>query len=123
MTAKEINVAKEYFEHRFRTLDAETQRKEKLMCGIAYRVLRLQQEAGNNAPLTLDELRDIAESGEYGAHIWVKDLVVGDVVAAVTNGFRGQVVAVWAIDEYYWEQDYGKTWLAYRYKPENKTLM
>lgn len=69
MTAKEINLAKEYFEHRFRTLDAETQRKEKLMCGIAYRVLRLQQEAGNNAPLTLDELRDIAKSEESGAHI------------------------------------------------------
>ena len=55
MTTEEA--AKEYFEHRFRALDGETQREEKLMCGIAYRVLR--QKTENNAPLTLDELREM----------------------------------------------------------------
>ena len=74
-------------------------------------------EGGTNAPLPLGELREIAESEEFAAHIWVKDLTDGFVAAAITDVIQEQVAAVWSCSDYYLEKDYGKTWLAYRHKP------
>lgn len=86
---------------------------------MAIAALRAQQELEENEPLTLDELREIAES-EAGAHIWVKDLVDGFVTAAI-DVFPGKVVAVWTCtNDYCIEEDYGKTWLAYRRKPKEE---
>lgn len=80
---------------------------------------KLNTESDENEPLTLDELREIAES-EAGSHIWVKDLVDGFVTAAI-DVFQGKAVAVWTCtNDYYMEEDYGKTWLVYRHKPEEK---
>lgn len=77
MTTEEA--AKEYFEHRFRALDGETQREEKLMCGIAYRVLR--QKTENNDPLTLDELREMP-----GEPVWCAEMECWGIVEVETVG-------------------------------------
>lgn len=73
----------------------------------------------NNEPLTYEELLQVAESEEYGSHIWVKELIEPyDIIACVTDIYFGEVIAIWATDEWYSGEYYGETWLAYRYKPD-----
>ena len=74
-----------------------------------------------NNPLTLDELYEVSESEEYGAHIWVKDLIYPyDIVACVTDFYLGEVIAVWSAEQWYRGREYGETWVAYRYKPDKE---
>lgn len=84
--------------------------------------LESSSQALENEPLTLEELRVIAESEEYGAHIWVKELDDHDVMAAVTDCvLEYGVVAVWAYGEHkpqFTEQNYETKWVAYRNKPK-----
>ena len=90
--------------------------------GMAIAALREQGELESNEPMTVEELREVAESEEYGAHIWVKDLAYHDVIAAVTDRMPPYgVVALWSYgihEPEFTERNYGKTWLAYRHKPE-----
>lgn len=112
MTTEET--AKEYFEHRFRALDGETQREEKLMCGIAYRVLR--QKTENNAPLTLDELREMDFEP-----VWISFMLGGDGEYRILYSFDSGIYAGFV---YFTDrsaepiEEYGKSWLAYRRKPK-----
>lgn len=74
-----------------------------------------------NNPLTYEELLKVAESEEYGSHIWVKELVSPyDVIACVTDIYFNEVIAIWAVDEWFSSEYYGETWLAYRYKPDKE---
>jgi len=74
-----------------------------------------------NKPLTYDELFKLAESEEYGCHIWVKDLTHPyDIVACITDIYFEEVVAIWAVEQWYRGIEYGETWLAYRYKPDKE---
>ena len=117
MTTEET--AKEYFEHRFRALDGETQREEKLMCGIAYRVLR--QKTENNAPLTLDELREmdgepvyIVECPDWGH--WELSENAEDYLEGRDPHFYGMKLN----DPAGRYGLYKLGWLAYRCKPEER---
>lgn len=77
----------------------------------------------NNEPLTYDELFELAYSEEYGSHIWVKELISPyDAMACVTDVYDGEVVAIWAIEQWYRGREYGETWIAYRYKPDYDNL-
>lgn len=108
MTTEEA--AKEYFEHRFRALDGETQREEKLMCGIAYRVLR--QKTENNDPLTLDELREMD-----GEPVWVIPLEPKEQPEWALVDVAEEWLCTSNAD--YWGFEvYGRCILAYRRKPE-----
>lgn len=96
--------------------------------GMAIAALKEQGAKGveidpvKNEPLTLEELRTIAESEEYGAHVWVKELADHDIIAAVTDHMPPYgVVALWSYGVHepeFTEKNYGKTWLAYKNKPE-----
>lgn len=68
-----------------------------------------------NEPLTMDELWKIYD-GEEGA-VWVKN---GQACfPAILDIYDGELVAVWSAEpDYFNEKHYGKTWLAYRQKPE-----
>ena len=93
--------------------------------GMAIAALKeVEIDQFKNDPLTLEELRTIAESEEYGAHIWVKDLADRDVIAAVTDHMSPYgVVALWSYGVHepeFTEKNYEKTWLAYRSKPEGR---
>ncbi len=87
----------------------------------------VKQSRPENNPLTLEELREkVWNPYESGTHIWVKVLMTGEVIAAITDIYDGMgVVAVWSASnnlcDLYAERDYSKTWLAYRYKPKEET--
>lgn len=77
------------------------------------------EEDISNEPLTYDELFEVAESEEYGSHIWVKELVPPyDVIACITDIYFNEVIAIWAVDEWYSSEYYGVTWVAYLHKPD-----
>lgn len=72
-----------------------------------------------NNPLTLDELREMD-----GESVWVSII---DENTCIENGYglafgRKGIVAIVDVDNWdiysVWLNDYGKTWLAYRTKPE-----
>lgn len=88
--------------------------------GYMEELLGMRRTQPANDPLTLKELREIAESSEFGSHIWVKEAGTEFVYAAITDVVNGDgVVAVWNADgDWFVERDYGKTWLAYRRPPE-----
>lgn len=72
----------------------------------------------DNKPLTIDELRRIYD-GEKGA-VWVQ---FGEaILPAILDYYNGDLVAVWSANGHedgLWEKDYGKTWVAYRRKPND----
>ena len=93
----------------------------------AINILRAQQEAEKNEPLTLDDLRKMAErcEGVYIAHTDGTDVFRGrKYCAAVLDtalafGSKGtHIQAIYGDKLTVWEDDYGKTWLAYRRPPE-----
>lgn len=72
-------------------------------------------------PLTLDELRKMYD-GEDG-HVWVRFGNSRRCWPAILDTYDGELVAVWsAAVDFCHEKDYGKTWLAYRRKPEEGTV-
>lgn len=84
---------------------------------MAISALRAQQQAEDNSPLTLDELRQMAcepvwfVRGECG---WWRILDVICVSAC-------EEFILFADGSRDFLSDYGKTWLAYRHKPETHT--
>lgn len=75
--------------------------------------------------LTLRELSELVwnnDSSYIGNHIWVKDLRFGIVLACVLDAYADDgIVAVYGAndkEEWFFEKDYGKTWVAYLERPE-----
>ena len=73
----------------------------------------------SNEPLTLDELWRIYDGCE--GPVWIK--IGRSCWPAILDTYDGELVAVWtAAVDFCHEKDYGKTWLAYRQKPEEGTV-
>ena len=74
-------------------------------------------------PLTLEELQELIDSDEEDSAIWVKDIEYDHFTRALLDWDRDRgIFAIWHGDkdtsDFPIEKDYGKTWLAYRTKPE-----
>lgn len=104
-------------------------RKRKELAEIALQALRAQLEAEQNEPLTLDELREMAQrcEGIYVTHLDGSPVFRNQTHCAavldVSPAFGSAVMHVHAIygDRLtMWEDEYGKTWLAYRHKPKEE---
>lgn len=78
---------------------------------MAIDALRAQQEAEKNEPLTLDELREMD-----GEPVWVVCLTDTDLSCW---GFHDED-GVCGYCANFSDDDYGKTWLAYRRKPKGE---
>lgn len=98
--------------------DSETQRETTKMAISALRQQDVPDtDVGKNEQLTLDELRKIYD-GEEGP-VWLKFGISRRFWPAILDTYDGELVAVWsAAIDFCHEKDYGKTWLAYRQKPE-----
>lgn len=80
-----------------------------------------RKENANSAPLTMGELRKMYD-GEEGP-VWVKFGTSRRSWSAILDTYDGELVAVFsATTDFLHENDYGKTWLAYRQKPEEGTV-
>ena len=90
---------------------------------VAISALRAQQEQERNAPLTLDELRQMP----IRDWVWIDVLHSKEAVSSYYRKYDG-----YKKDEIFWcgypglgfrffYEDYGKTWLAYSQKPEEGT--
>ena len=82
-----------------------------------------QQDARKNDPLTLDELREMP----IRDWVWIDVLHLKEAISSYYRKYDG-----YKKDEIFWcgypglgfrffYEDYGKTWLAYRQKPEEET--
>ena len=78
--------------------------------------LSTQQEQESNDPLTLDELRKMDREPVY---IWYPYPKYGEWV--VSDGFNQYKNFTSTDNDSWYIGDYGKTWLAYRHKPEEGT--
>ena len=76
---------------------------------VAISALRAKQEKENNAPLTLDEMREMG--GEPYYHV---SLQGGENHWAVLDPFVSENIDVY-------DYGYGKRWIAYRHKPEEES--
>lgn len=94
---------------------------------LAVSARREQEERANPDPLTLDELREIAKQceGVYVAHVDGSPVFRGKRYCAAVLDFSTvfgsnplHVHAIYGERLTLWEDDYGKTWLAYRNKPK-----
>ena len=75
-------------------------------------------------PLTLEELTKLVwddDNTYIGQQIWVKELKFGIVLACVLDAYTDDgIVAVYGAsdkEEWFFEKDYGKTWVAYLERP------
>ena len=90
------------------------------LAGIALAALRQQETVTNrnglNEPLTLDELRKMD-----GEPVWIKLFDTGEEFWVLRNEWvdtRNPEPKILFHMRWYSHADYGKTWLAYRQKPE-----
>ena len=88
-------------------------------------VLRAELSRQENAPLTIDEIKALHEASFSGYPVWCRYLnEYSYPFAAVIDRYDGEIVAVHAAglkdNELNREEDYGKTWLAYRYEPKGE---
>lgn len=89
----------------------------------AIEALREKAERENPKPLTIEELQDFIDSDEEDNAIWIKDMEYDYFTRALLDwdGERG-IFAIWHggknESDFPIEKDYGKTWLAYRTRPE-----
>ena len=74
--------------------------------------------------LSLEELRDAYYISDMGLHIYIRERNnLGDnfynfsVPALLDELYGSTLIAIWAYDSYYYEKDYGKTWIAYLENP------
>lgn len=97
---------------------------------MAIAALHAQQEAEENEPLTLDELREIAQTceGIYIARVDGRPIFRGQKYCAAVLDFLPafgstalHIHAIYGDRLTLWMDDYGKTWLAYRNKPEEES--
>ncbi len=96
----------------------------------AIAALRAQMEAEKDDPLRLEELREMVQKceGIYVAHVdgspVFRDQTHGAAVLDISPAFGSAVRHVYAIYGNrltFWEDEYGKTWLAYRRRPPEDT--
>ena len=96
---------------------------------VTKRMIELEQETvtnrnGLNEPLTLDELREMP----IRDWVWIDVLHLKEAISSYYRKYDG-----YKKDEIFWcgypglgfrffYEDYGKTWLAYRQKPEEGTV-
>lgn len=81
---------------------------------------RAKQEQENNAPLTMDELRQME-----GEPVWIKLFDQDEEFWVLRNEWvdtRNPEPLILFHMRWYSHADYGKTWLAYRHKPEEGTV-
>ena len=82
---------------------------------VAISALRAQRERENQKPLTLDELRQMD-----GEPVWVQSPGVPEYGRwAIVEGVGENCLF---LHDDFTCHDYGKTWLAYRKKPEEGTV-
>lgn len=74
--------------------------------------------------LDLEELRDAYYESDIGLHIYIRerDEFIGDfnnfaIPALLDELYGSTLIAIWAYDSYYYEKDYGRTWIAYLNNP------
>ena len=73
--------------------------------------------------LSLEELRDAYYSSDVGLHIYIRerddlrDRFCYFSIPALLDELEFALIAIWAYDSYYYEKDYGKTWIAYLEDP------
>ena len=74
--------------------------------------------------LSLEELRDAYYNSDIGLHIYIRERDnLGDyfsyfsIPALLDELYGSTLIAIWAYDSYYYEKDYGKTWIAYLENP------
>lgn len=74
--------------------------------------------------LSLEELRDAYYISDVGLHIYIRERDnLGDnfynfsIPALLDELYGSTLIAIWAYDSYYYEKDYGKTWIAYLNNP------
>lgn len=88
---------------------------------------RIESDAVKNEPLTLEELRQMAQrcEGVYVAHVDGSPVFRGKRYCAAVLDFSPafgsntlHVHAIYGDRLTLWEDDYGKNWLAYRSKPK-----
>lgn len=77
----------------------------------------------NPQPLTIEELQEFIDSDEEDNAIWIKNMEYDYFTRALLDWDRDRgIFAIWHGDkntsDFPIEKDYGKTWLAYRTKPE-----
>ncbi len=93
--------------------------------------LQVQIEAEKIEPLTLEELREMAQrcEGVYVAHSDGTPVFREQTYCAAVLDFspsfgstKMHVHAIYGDRLTFWEDEYGKTWLAYRRKPEDGIL-
>ncbi len=101
---------------------------EEIEKAMAISALREQEERENPKPLTLDELRQMAQrcEGVYVAHVYGSPVFRGKRYCAAVLDFSPafgsntlHVHAIYGDRLTLWEDDYGKNWLAYRNKPKD----
>lgn len=99
------------------------------VCEIAIEAIREQEARDKPKPLTMDELRKIAKrcEGVYVAHVDGSPVFRGKRYCAAVLDFSPafgsntlHVHAIYGDRLTLWEDDYGKTWLAYRSKPKEE---
>lgn len=74
--------------------------------------------------LDLEELREAYYESDIGLHIYIRERneFTGDfssfaIPALLDELYGSTLIAIWAYDSYYYEKDYGKTWIAYLKNP------
>lgn len=96
--------------------DKATLDEQREPVALALSALRAQQQAEANEPLTLDELRhmngEVVFCEKLGVYVRFKGIV------RVSNHYRNGVFVVGVPIYFSNTADYGKTWIAYRHKPE-----
>lgn len=89
-------------------------------CRLAVAALRVQQEMENPKPLTLKQLRQM--NGEPVWCVSLKNEKSEYAILRIVEMSRTWYIAVSGASAGYGDKDtYGKTWLAYRHKPEVAT--
>lgn len=109
--------------------NCKEEHKQLLTWLLKLRSLRTQREVKNNAPLTPDEMWEMAQKceGIYIARVDGTPVFRGQKYCAAVLDFSPafgsaalHVHAIYGDRLTLWEDDYGKTWLAYRRKPEEE---
>lgn len=119
MTTEEVTKFAEYAQYMAEEMANNfTEVKEFYRC--AETALRAQQERENPEPLTLGELREMD-----GQPVWCVSMITGKAewaILRIVEMKKTWFIAIAGASAGYGDKDtYGQTWLAYRYKPKEKS--
>lgn len=81
-----------------------------------------QKVLERNDPFTIEEMHREMDAGDFaGLHIWIKDHECPSFpFAGIIDRYCGKIVGIMGANWekcFFIEEDYGKTWTAYRHKP------